>query len=255
MSGEGPAPAAVTFDYWNTLCCEPPGGYLKGRRLEAMSQVLVDAGVGSAGVVLPVLDVLAAAYDTAWASWHDGWQANRQFTGVDAAHTICDALERAFADSPAVAPLRTRLCEVFASQSEGAELPLVDGVADTLAALSERAVRLGIICDVGFTASPILLAHLERHGILKFFDHWSFSDEVGFYKPDPRMFSHALDGLGGPDPARCVHVGDRKRTDVAGARAAGMRAVRITAAFEDRDEGPDDIVIPSYRDLLPALGL
>ena len=45
----------MTFDYWNTLCCEPPGGYLRGRRLEAMSQVLVDAGVGSAGVVLPIL--------------------------------------------------------------------------------------------------------------------------------------------------------------------------------------------------------
>jgi hypothetical protein len=53
LSGEGAAPAAVTFDYWNTLCCEPPGGYLRGRRLEAMSQVLVDAGVGSAGAILP----------------------------------------------------------------------------------------------------------------------------------------------------------------------------------------------------------
>jgi HAD superfamily hydrolase (TIGR01549 family) len=128
-------------------------------------------------------------------------------------------------------------------------------VADTLAALSERGIRLGIICDVGFTPSPALLAHLERQGLVKYFDHWSFSDEVGAYKPDPKMFAHALDGLGGPDPARCVHVGDRKRTDVAGARAAGMRAVRITTAYNDPDEGPDDIVISSYDELLPALGL
>lgn len=254
MSGEGPAPAAVTFDYWNTLCCEPPGGYLRGRRLEAMSQVLVDAGVGSAGVVLPVL---TAGYDTAWASWHDGWQANRQFTGVDAAQTICDALERAFAGSPAVAPLRARLCEAFASQGEGADLNLVDGVAGTLAALSERGVRLGIICDVGFTGSPMLLAHLERQGILEFFDHWSFSDEVGVYKPHPKIFEHALDGLGRPDPGRCAHVGDRRRTDVAGAQAAGMRAVRITAVFQDPDEdAPEgDAVISSYEELLPVLGL
>jgi HAD superfamily hydrolase (TIGR01509 family) len=254
MSGEGPAPAAVTFDYWNTLCCEPPGGYLRGRRLEAMSQVLVDAGVGSAGVVLPVL---SAGYDRAWTSWHDGWQANRQFTGADAANAICDALERTFADSPAVAPLRARLCEVFASQSEGADLPLVDGVADALAALSERGVSLGIICDVGFTGSPILLAHLERHDILEYFDHWSFSDEVGFYKPAPEIFAHALAGLGNPDPGKCVHIGDRRRTDVGGARAAGMRAVRITAAFEDPDEdAPEgDAVISSYTELLPVLGL
>jgi putative hydrolase of the HAD superfamily len=252
MSDEGPAVTAVTFDYWNTLCCEPPGGYLRGRRLEAMTKVMVDAGVGSAGVVLPVL---TAGYEAAWANWHEGWQANRQFTGADAAQSICDAVEQAFADSPAIGALRPSICAAFAEQGQGAELRLVDGVADTLAALSERGVRLGIICDVGFTPSPALLAHLERRGLVKYFDHWSFSDEVGVYKPDPRIFSHALDGLGGPDPAGCVHVGDRKRTDVAGARAAGMRAVRITTAYEDPDEGPDDLVISSYEELLPALGL
>jgi HAD superfamily hydrolase (TIGR01549 family) len=252
MSAEGTAVAAVTFDYWNTLCCEPPGGYLRGRRLEAMSQVLVDAGVGSAGVVLPIL---SAGYDTAWQGWNESWRANRQFTGVDAAHSICDALERSFAEAREVAALRAEICAAFAGQGEGAELNLVEGVEETLAALSERGVRLGIICDVGFTPSRALLAHLERKGLVKYFDHWSFSDEVGVYKPDPRIFTHALDGLGRPDPARCAHVGDRKRTDVAGAQAAGMRAVRITTAYDDPEDGADDIVISSYRDLLPALGL
>ncbi|HYH51817.1 MAG TPA: HAD family hydrolase [Acidimicrobiia bacterium] len=252
MSAEGPAPSAVTFDFWNTLCREPPGGYLRGRRLEAMSQVLVDAGVGSAGVVH---SVLSAGYDAAWQNWNESWRANRQFTGVDAAHSICDALERSLSDSPLIADLRAEICAAFARQGEGAELELVDGVTDTLAALSGRGVRLGIICDVGFTPSPALLARLERLGVVKYFDHWSFSDEVGVYKPDPRIFTHALDGLGSPDPARCVHVGDRKRTDVAGARAAGMRAVRITSAYDDPDDGPDDIVISSYGEFLPALGL
>ena len=214
--------------------------------------MLVDAGVGSAGVVLPGL---TGGYDAAWRNWNESWRANRQFTGVDAAHSICDAVEKAFADSPAIGALREQICAAFAGQGEGAELHLVDGVAEALAALSGRGIRLGIICDVGFTASPALIAQLERHGVVKYFDHWSFSDEVGVYKPDPRIFSHALDGLGAPDPARCVHVGDRKRTDVAGARAAGMRAVRITSAYQDSDEGPDDIVISSYRDLLPVLGL
>jgi putative hydrolase of the HAD superfamily len=252
MTTGGPAVAAVTFDFWNTLCCEPPGGYLRARRLEAMSQVLVDAGVGSAGVVL---SILGAGYDAAWLGWNESWRANRQFTGHDAAHSICDALETSLAGSPAVAALRSEICAAFAGQGEGTELHLVDGVADVLAALSRRQIRLGIICDVGFTPSPALLAHLERRGLVRYFDHWSFSDEVGVYKPDPRIFSHALDGLGAPDPGRCVHVGDRKRTDVAGARAAGMRAVRITTAYEDTEDGPDDIVISSYDELLPALGL
>src|SRR5688572_15232811 len=143
-----------------------------------MSQELVDAGVGSAGVAL---SVLTAAYDAAWLRWNDSWQANRQFTGVDAAHPIADAVEREF---PGSAGLRAGLLEAFVRQGEGAELRLVDGVTDAVAALSERGIRLGIICDVGFTPSPALLGHLERHGLLKFFDHWSFSDEVGVYKPD-----------------------------------------------------------------------
>src|SRR2546423_3817235 len=209
-----------------------------------MSQVLVDAGVGSAGVVLPVL---TAGYDAAWLGWNEAWRANRQFSGVDAAHSICDAVERAFAASAA---LRPQLLEAFADQGEGADVAPVDGVAGTLAALSERGIRLGIICDVGFTPSPVLLGHLERHGLLPYFDHWSFSDEVGVYKPDPRIFQHALAGLGGFDPRRCVHVGDRRRTDVAGAQALGMRAVRITCVFEDEpDEGPDgDVVISASQD-------
>ena len=254
----------MTFDYWNTLCCEPPGGYLRGRRLEAMSQVLVDAGGGSAGVLppgghpqTPGWPVLEAGYDAACLGWNDAWRANRQLSGIDAAHSICDAVERAFPGASAVAGLRDRLLDAFAGQGEGADLMLIDGVGDTLAALSERGIRLGIICDVGFTPSSVLLRHLERHGLLTYFDHWSFSDEVGVYKPDPRIFRHALAGLGGLEPRRCVHVGDRRRTDVAGAQALGMRAVRITSVFEDEpDQGPSgDVVISSYKELLPALGL
>jgi HAD superfamily hydrolase (TIGR01549 family) len=254
LSRGGPAVEAVTFDYWNTLCCEPPGGYLRGRRLEAMSQVMVDAGVGSAGVVL---SVLSAGYDAAWRRWNDAWRANRQFTGVDAAHAIADAVEDAFGKVPGVAALRPDLLAAFAGQGEGAELTLLDGLADVLAALSDRGIRLGIICDVGFTPSPALLRHLERHGVLGYFHHWSFSDEVGVYKPDRRIFEHALAGLGHPEPSRCAHVGDRRRTDVAGARAVGMRAVQITAVFEDDpDQGPPgDVVVSSYKELLPALGL
>src|SRR5258708_6515495 len=134
-----------------------------------MSQVLVDAGVGSAGVVLCVLE---GGYDAAWLGGKEAWRANRrQFSGVDAAHSICDLVERDFG-STSVRPL---LLDAFAGQGEGADLMLVDGVADTLAALSERGVRLGIICDVGFTPSPVLLRHLERRGLLGYFDHWSFS--------------------------------------------------------------------------------
>ena len=47
------------------------------------------------------------------------------------------------------------------------------------------------------------------------------------------IFEHALEGLGGPEPERVAHVGDLRRTDVAGALGMGMTAVRYTGVFDD----------------------
>jgi putative hydrolase of the HAD superfamily len=242
---------AVTFDFWNTLCCEPPGGYLRSRRLEEMGRVMARAGVGDAGAEL------ATAYDTAWLTYVESWQANRQYTGRHAARSIADHVVGRFGLN---GDLRERLLAAFAaaSQTEGTELLLVDGVAEVLASLRQLGIPLAIVCDVGFTPSPVLRHHLERHGVLGCFDAWAFSDEVGVYKPDARIFEHALSRLGAGDPARCVHVGDRRRTDVAGAQGMGMKAVRFTAVYDDDDPDqgpPGDVVLRSYEDLLPALDL
>ena len=52
---------------------------------------------------------------------------------------------------------------------------------------------------------------------------------VGVSKPDPRIFTLALDALGlaGADPGTIVHVGDSLRYDVAGALAAGVRPLHL----------------------------
>lgn len=247
----GTAVEAVTFDYWNTLCCEPPGGYLRGRRLEAMGKVMADAGVGDAG------GDLAAAYDAAWLTYVESWQANRQYTGRHAARHVADHVVGVYGLGSGV---RQQLLEAFAAASASAEteLLLIDGVTEALACLRDLGIPLAIVCDVGFTPSPVLRRHLERHGLLACFDHWAFSDEVGVYKPDPRIFAHALAGLGAADPTRCAHVGDRRRTDIAGAQAMGMRAIRLTTVFDDDDSeaGPSgDVVLSRYEHLVPALGL
>jgi len=98
--------------------------------------------------------------------------------------------------------------------------------------------------------------------VLGHFDHWSFSDEVGWYKPAPQIFEHALAGLGGIEPEHAAHVGDLRRTDVAGAKAMGMVAVRYRGVFDNAqvvDDGHDrpeaDLVIDDHADLPPLLGL
>ncbi|GIT00042.1 MAG: hypothetical protein CM1200mP26_17540 [Acidimicrobiales bacterium] len=86
----------------------------------------------------------------------------------------------------------------------------------------------------------------------------AFSDEVGVYKPDPSIFQAALEGLGVDDPSSVVHVGDLKRTDVAGARAMGMGTVRFRGALDDKEPGDEaDLVIDRLSDLpgsLPDFG-
>jgi putative hydrolase of the HAD superfamily len=120
-------------------------------------------------------------------------------------------------------------------------------------------VRLGIICDVGLTPSVLLREFLASHGVLQHFSHWSFSDEVGCYKPSPEIFRHAAEGLGVADvpPSQIAHVGDLKRTDVAGAQGVGWTSVRYSGSFDDvASEGPEaHHVVASHADLPAVLGV
>ena len=235
---------AVTFDYWNTLMYEERG-HLRGRRMEAWAGILEDTGFA---VERQQLD---AVFDGSWERYQAAWTANEQFSAVQGAE---DAIERLGFDLPA--DVRGALLEAFGRAGDNAELHLADGIEDCLHTLKDAGVRLGIICDVGFTGSSVLREHLIRQGLLPLFDHWSFSDEVGAYKPSPVIFEHALAGLGGVAPGRAAHVGDIRRTDIAGARDMGMTAIRYTGISDDTSQPtPEgDHVVADYAEL-PALVL
>ena len=153
--------------------------------------------------------------------------------------------------------VNAQLVESFAEVGHEAPLQLAPGAEDCLRTLRDSGARIGIICDVGMTYSPTLRERLEDFGVLGLFDHWSFSDEVGCFKPFAPIFEHAMAGLGVSDFARVAHVGDGRRTDMAGALAMGMTAVRYTH-FNDPppDTGPDgDFVLDDHAKLPATLGL
>jgi putative hydrolase of the HAD superfamily len=237
---------AVTFDYWNTLVYEDRPGHLRDRRIEAWSGILEDVGFAIER------ERMQAAFDSSWDRYVASWTANQQYLAAQAAEDIVESLGF---DVPA--EVRAELIESFGRAGEDATLHLTDGVVETLEALKDAGIRLGIICDVGMTPSQTLRAHLGRHGLLELFDHWSFSDEVGAYKPAPAIFEHALEGLGGPVPERVAHVGDIRRTDVAGARAMGMISVRYIGVSDDQSqpEPEADHVIKSHAELLDVLDI
>jgi putative hydrolase of the HAD superfamily len=67
---------------------------------------------------------------------------------------------------------------------------------------------------------------LEAAGLAEHFDVIIDSHLVGFKKPDPAIFRHAL-GLLDVEPYEAVFVGDSYAYDALAARAAGMRAVLL----------------------------
>lgn len=67
---------------------------------------------------------------------------------------------------------------------------------------------------------------LEELDLARYFVAILDSGLLGFAKPDARIFELAAARAGVP-PAELVHVGDSERADVAGARAAGVRAIRF----------------------------
>lgn len=90
--------------------------------------------------------------------------------------------------------------------------------------------RLGIIAN----QPSVVREAMARDGLDRFFDVWAVSADVGYDKPDPRLFAHAV-AEAGVDASRAAMVGDRLDYDVRPAREAGMYAI-----WALRGEAPDD---------------
>ncbi|HSU17256.1 HAD-IA family hydrolase [Longimicrobium sp.] len=94
--------------------------------------------------------------------------------------------------------------------------------AETLEELRRRGWRLGVISN----ADGRVEALLQDVGLRDHFEFVIDSGSVGVEKPDPRIFRMALERMG-IEPHDAVYVGDVYEIDVAGARAAGMRAILL----------------------------
>lgn len=230
---------AVTFDFWNTIARVPVGAMTAARqraiaRAFEQNEIEVEA------------ELLAASLEDVGLHWEQAWAAGRHLHPREGATMLVQALGVAEDAQEAVA-------EAFLWAGSDVPLELAPEIGATLGALSERGLRLGIVCDVGFSGGELLRGLLEREGLLRYFSGWSFSDEIGAYKPSARSFEAALEALGA-EPAAAMHVGDLRRTDVAGAAALGMTTVRYRGMHDDDSSGPEaDHVIDSHPQLLELL--
>ncbi len=241
--------SAVTFDLWNTLLVSVPGAV--EIRLAAWRRVVDERALD-----LPA-DLLRSVVELFPARFEDEWRAGRQYGTPQALDDAFRAFAGRIGSDDEVA-----LAEAFEAASYRLEVDAVDGGAVALAALAGAGLRIGLVSDTSLAGGRHLRGYLEDHGLLDHIGHCSFSDEVGVYKPESAIFRDCLAGLGVDDAAGVVHVGDLRRTDVAGARALGMTTVRFRGVVEDDvpeggdDDGPEaDHVIDRLAELPALLGV
>ncbi|MET0559740.1 MAG: HAD family hydrolase [Solirubrobacterales bacterium] len=234
---------AVTFDFWNTLARVPAGkGVMTEARLQAVTAACEECGIEvEAERLTGLLEEVARSYERSW-------EGGRHFHPREGVAMLVAELGVEGAAEETIG-------EAFLGAGRSVELGLAPDVGACLETLAARGVRIGIVCDVGFSGGELLREFLAGAGVLDHFSGWAFSDEVGHYKPSPEIFAAALGALDAA-PGEALHVGDLRRTDVAGAAAYGMRTVRYRALHDDSGaeaEPEADFVIDSHLELPPLL--
>jgi FMN phosphatase YigB (HAD superfamily) len=211
---------AVTLDFWDTLY---DGGNLperKALRHQAIATLLVAYGLELAEhEVARLYGESAREADRWWREEHRGYTTAERLQWL---------LERAGGRPRADCEHIAAACDAVDESLLHYPPPLLPGAGDAVRALAAR-LPLAIVSDTGFSSGRAQNLLLERDGLLGFFTATIYSMDVGHAKPRPEPFRAAVAALGAESPDQVVHVGDNERTDVGGALAAGLRAIRFDA--------------------------
>jgi 2-haloalkanoic acid dehalogenase type II len=133
--------------------------------------------------------------------------------------------------------------------------PKHDAVS-TLQALKAR----GLYCAVVSNADDAWLEPtIRRHGLDAVLDDWTSSEEARSCKPDVAIFQYAL-RKADLEPGAVLFVGDSLHHDVAGAHAAGLRAVHVTGQgptpmTDGLEAGTPDSEIEQLAELLDIIDI
>lgn len=240
-----PPPRGVLFDYGNTLI---PFGR---REMDRIGDALVRFVREKLPDRAP-LEIRDALTET-WVDLH-----RERITTLRESDTR-DVIRGTFARLGAPAPgpafeeegLRV-IVRAFTSASR-----LGEGSLTVLSRLRERGFRLGLLSN--YSLGEAIRASLAKLDLHRWFDAVVVSGDLGWVKPHPEVFREAARRLGLP-PAEILYVGDNPRADIAGAKAAGMRAAHVTQHldgayhFEHPDENAaevaPDLVCERLADLI-----
>jgi HAD superfamily hydrolase (TIGR01509 family) len=114
-----------------------------------------------------------------------------------------------------------RALELRTEMTRRALVP-VQGALPLLGELRRRGLRIGLISNCSSEVGELW----EDSPFAGCFDAAVLSADVGLSKPDARIYRLALERLGA-EPPDAIFVGDGESDELAGAEAAGMRAIQV----------------------------
>ncbi len=207
---------AITLDWGDTLAANWGMPYLATQRL-ALGRMAEDlAALGhrpDAGWVQRCMDDIAVQ----WKASTDA-QKNPEWREIDM-RAMAEAWVRAVGADPAAAGVRAAIARCD-DRFTDTVIPFAE-TRPVLEALKRRGLKVGILSHVPWPGDACR-RWFVRHGWQDLIDFYSLSSEIGFIKPHPAHFQHAL-AQAGCAPHEVLHVGDHPMRDVEGGRRAGFR--------------------------------
>ncbi len=239
----------VIFDFDDTLIdwsgCKATWPEMMGTHLD----LVVDYLVGE-GYELPEKTAVRKQYhETIMAAWDN---ARKTGIAVSVGSIFKQCLE--LWDVPI-----DSLAAVMDVYARAGGVGVVDGVVlydetiPVLDYLKANGYKIGLVTN-SMSTMKMRDVELREYGIIDYFDARVTSGDVGFIKPDPRIYNHIM-GLLDTDKDHAIFVGDRPGSDILGANRVGMPSVWMKPAHinYDLNDAKPDYTINKLDQLLPIL--
>lgn len=147
-------------------------------------------------------------------------------------------------DSGVLWPVAEKLYQDYSSPKNW---ELIPGATEMLQWCMQRGIPMAVVSNSDRRVQEIL----SRCNLLQYFQFVLTSEEVGFAKPDRRIFLEALRSAK-VEPQLAAHVGDHYVNDYLGARKAGLHSFLFKMAggpIESNMEVPENHLLSSLLDL------
>ncbi len=227
---------AVTLDFWGTLVNDRHSA--APLRAAALAEQLPGLA----------LERVQEAYDASWQRFLGGLA---QGWGLAPATLLSDTLDTLGASLPP--NVYARVLRRWETVHLASPPPLVPGAVETLQALRQQGLAIGLISDTGATPGRVTRTYMARVGLRPLFDWLTFSNETGVSKARPQAFWLTLRALG-VAPQQALHVGDTPAADVDGAHAVGMAAALTIEVRDKRRRGESaELILAHLADLPQAV--